>query len=103
MKKFICLLLCIVMCGLCLVGCEDVQIGADLDDYKDEYKPEVRDPLSLNFYIITGDDTASNAMSTVERMINLRLKELYKTTLNINYVTADQYAEKVIAASKSKG
>lgn len=103
MKKFICLLLCIVMCGLCLVGCEDAQIGADLDDYKDEYKPEVRVPLSLNFYIITGDDTASNAISTVERMINLRLKELYKTTLNINYVTADQYAERVITASKSTG
>ncbi len=103
MKKLISLLLCMVMCCLVLVSCDSGEIGADLDDYKNEYSPENRESLTLNFYIITGDDTHSNAISTVSRMINLRLSDLHKTTLNINYVTEDQYVERALAASKSTG
>ena len=103
MKKIISLLLCMIMCCFLLVGCAEEEIGADLDDYKDQYKPIVRDDLSLNLYIITGDDTHSNAISTVSRMINLRLAELYNTTLNIKYLKASEYEAAALAATKSTG
>lgn len=103
MKKIISLLLCMIMCCFLLVGCADEEIGADLDDYKNQYKPDVREDLSFNLYIITGDDTHSNAISTVSRMINLRLNELYKTTLNIKYLKASEYESAALAATKSAG
>lgn len=101
MKKFISLLLCLAMCCLLLVGCADPAIGEDLDDYYNEYTPEERDDLELDFYIIVGEGTSSNALPTVERMINSHLSAKYKTTLDMHFVTADEYEQVALDAATS--
>lgn len=100
MRKIISLLLCLVICCSVLVGCADPVIGEDLEDYLNQYKPEVRDALELDFYIIVGEGTTDPAISTVERMINSYLSEKYSTTLDMHYITADKYAQKAVADAK---
>lgn len=103
MKKIISLLLCLAMCCLLLVGCADPAIGEDLDGYYDQYTPEERDDLELDFYIIVGEGTSNNAFPTVERMINLHLSAKYKTTLDMHFVTAAEYEQVALAAATSNG
>lgn len=103
MKKIICILLCIAMCCFVLVGCADETIGADLDLEDYQYVPEVREAVELDFYIIVGEGTTDHAISTVERMINSRLADLYNTTLDIHYVTESEYVDTVVAAASASG
>lgn len=94
MKRFICLVLSIVFCAITLVGCMNDEIGEDLDKYKEKYHPEVVEELELDFYIVVGEGTTANAISTVGLMVNQHL-EKFKTKLDIHYLSADEYAEKM--------
>ena len=103
MKKIIALFLFLVMSVLLLVGCAEDEIGADLEDYKDKYQPEVREDLVLDFYIVVEEGTTENAIVTVERMINTYLSDLYKTKLDMHYLTADEYEATVTADVNKTG
>lgn len=98
MKKLICLLLCVVMLGCMLVSCgkDDIigQIDEELDKLKDKVPEKVVEEIELDFYIIMEEGTTENARKTVTLMINQYL-EKFKTKLDIHYLTADEYEEKV--------
>ena len=58
MKKFLSILLCLVLVSGMLVSCDDDRIfGSYLPNY-DGYTPEVKEKLTLNLYIITDEETA---------------------------------------------
>ena len=87
-------MLCIVFVAIALVGCMDDEIGADLDKYKENYNPKVVEELELDFYIIVGDGTTTNAMDTVELMVNQHL-EKFKTKLDIHFLSEAEYKSKM--------
>ena len=94
MKKLICLILCLTFALGMLVSCGNDEIGADLDKLKDKVQSEVVNELELDLYVIVGEGTTQNAINTVELMINQHL-EKFKTSLDIHYLTADEYVETV--------
>ena len=94
MKKFISLLLCVAMCCILLVGCVDEPIGSDLEDYEQYRKQDDRSPIELDFYIVS-DTTDLSAKETVAREINAYLFALYETTLDIHFLTSDEYLAKL--------
>ena len=102
MKKFICLVLCIIFAATALVSCADDEIGADLDKYKDKYQPAVVEDMEFDLYIIVGEGTTDNAISTVKLMINQHL-EKFSTTLDIHYTSAEEYYDTVMSASALEG
>ena len=102
MKKILCLLLVVIM-SFMMFSCGDDEIGAELEDLKDYYKPVVRENLELDFYIIVEEGTTENAIITVERMINQYLSDNYKTTLDMHYVTASEYEATVNSAVNAEG
>ncbi len=111
LKKYSALLLCIVLALVALVGCE-TPIG---QYYEEVYKPnkvgvkEEKPEVELDFYIITEfpenyDDAEVKAqhksdLVTVQDNINLHLKEKYKTTLNIHFLSAEEYENTVKSAT----
>lgn len=91
-KKILALLLCIVITCLALVSCDD-EIGTWLDKY--DWEPEVVAKVEFDLYIIVGEGTDDVAMITVSDKINQYLDDKYNTTLNINYISADEYAASI--------
>lgn len=91
MRKIIGLLLCAVMCCLLLVGCAEEDIGADLGGYYDKYQVEVRDRITLDFYIITGDGTTETAITSVTGSINTYLENKYNTSLDVHFIKESDY------------
>ena len=86
MKKLLSLMLCIVLVCLALVGCSEDVIGEYLPNYQTGGVTD--DQIEkLNFYIITGENTSSDAIITVPQNINTYLKEKYHIELNIEYLT----------------
>ena len=86
MKKLLSLMLCIVLVCLALVGCTQDVIGEYLPNYQTGTVTD--DQIEkLNFYIITGESTSSDAIITVPQNINTYLKEKYHIELNITYLT----------------
>ena len=102
MKKIICLLLCAVMCCTLLVGCVDDPVGSDLEEYEQYRKGEDRSAIVLDFYIIS-ETTDASAKETVAREINAYLSSLYKTTLDIHFVTAEEYKSTVATDVNAAG
>lgn len=100
MKKLLSMLLCIVFVCFALVGCAEDVIGEYLENYNNN---KVTDDQieKLNFYIITGNGTSSEAKITVPQNINAYLKDKYKTELVITYCTADEY-ETVLNTAMNK-
>ena len=97
MKKLISLILCMVFVCLALVSCKQEKIGDYLEKYKNNENKD--DALEvLNFYIITGDGTTTDAMTTVPQHINAYVKDKYKVELKIHYFTEAEYQAKVTAA-----
>lgn len=103
MKKFISLLLCIAMCCLLLVSCVDDTIGRDLDEYYERFPVEVREEMELDFYIVVGEGTTAHSINTVKNHVNYHLEDKFKTTLDIHYLTADEYVETTLGAAAAKG
>ena len=102
MKKIISLLLCAVMCCIMLVGCVDDEIGSDLEEYEQYRKGEDRSAIVLDFYIVS-ETTDASAKETVTREINAYLSSLYKTTLDIHFITPDEYKNTVNTDSAAAG
>lgn len=97
MKKLISLILCLVLICLALVGCGKEVIGDYLSHYENTDLTDEQ-VETLNFYIITGDETVRDAKITVEQNINTFLKEKYHIELNIEYFTEDEYRDGVLSA-----
>ena len=102
MKKIISLLLCAVMCCVMLVGCVDDEIGSDLEEYEQYRKGEDRSAIVLDFYIVS-ETTDASAKETVTREINAYLSSLYKTTLDIHFITPDEYKNTINTDSAAAG
>ena len=88
MKKLLSSMLCIVLICFALVGCGKEVIGEYLPHYE---KTKLTDEQveTLNFYIITSDETVKDAKTTVNQNINTYLKEKYHIELNIEYCTVE--------------
>jgi hypothetical protein len=101
MKKLLSLILCIVLVCTTLVGCKQDVIGEFLENYMDK-KTQDTAIETLNFYIITGDETSEEAMTTVPQNINAYIKEKYKIELNIHYFTEAEYQQNLMSAMAEK-
>ena len=99
MKRIVGLLLCISMIVVMLVSCKDDEIGAYRPNY-DGLIPEDKTNEVLDFYIIVGEGTSQNAITTVSMYINQYLEGKFKTTLDIHYLTEAQYEARVMADVK---
>ena len=102
MKRIVGFLLCISMIVVMLVSCKDSEIGSYRPNY-DGLIPEAKTDEVLDFYIIVGEGTSQNAITTVTMYINQYLEIKFKTTLDIHYLTAAQYEASVMADVKRTG
>ena len=98
-KRILSLVLCIALTCLLLVGCTEDVIGSYLDIY--DYEPEKVVKMEFDLYLIVGEATTAPAKTTVQDKINQYLNDKFDTTVNIKYLTADEYAEEVSAAVES--
>ncbi len=98
MKKLICALLALLMMCSALVACDDdinSQANEELKDFG--YVPPVVEEKTLDFYIVCGDETVENAKQTVSNKIKDEFERLYKTSVVMHYISADEYKETVLA------
>lgn len=95
MKRIVGLLLCISMIVVMLVGCTDKEIGSYRPNY-DGLIPEDKQEKVLDFYIIVGEGTSQSAINTVSMYINQYLGDMFKTTLDMHYLTAAEYEARVM-------
>ena len=101
MKKIICLILCLVMtCGM-LIGCDDEEFP-DPSIYPETQSKLER--LTLNLYIVCGDNMAENAkVSVKERIAGYVKTSEHNAVLNVHYVKASEYESTVTAAINNGG
>jgi hypothetical protein len=81
MKKILSLILCLVLaCGM-LVGCDE----NEFPDPNYEEQGSKLELLTLNLYIVCGDDMAENAKVSVQnRIAGYTKTSEYKTILNVH-------------------
>lgn len=101
MKKIWCLILCLILACTVLVGCAEDEIGDYLENYPE--KTETVGKLSLNMYIIVGNNTTENAKTTVKRMISQHTVAEYNTELNVFYIPESEYESTVMTAINNGG
>ncbi len=100
MKKILSAILCLVLATFMLVSCGEDIIGEYLEQYE---KPEVKEKLTYNLYIICEDGTSLNAIKNVQRRIaDYTGSSDMQTTLNVKYFTESEY-ESVILNEKLDG
>ena len=88
-KRLVAFALCFVIIALTLTSCSD---SAGVGDYN--WTPDVIVELEYDLYIITdspSNEVSKSAMKTVNSKINQYIDDKYNTTLNINYISADEY------------
>lgn len=101
MKKMLCLVLCLVMACFTMVACsEDPSDEArkELDKIMENNPIKEVPEMEFDFYIITEEETLaadSGSIATVTSGINDFLSA-YKTTLDIHFLTAEEYEETVL-------
>ena len=96
MRRIVGLLLCISIILVMLVSCTDKEIGSYRPNY-DGLLPKDKSEEVLDFYIIVGEGTSQNAITTVSMYINQYLSDVFKTTLDMHYLTEAEYSAKVMA------
>ena len=106
MRKILSLFLALVIVCLMLTGCSEEFIDKfreDIKQYDDVVLSRERGEIELDFYIICEDATTDRSKEDVERYINLYLNDLYKTTLDIHYLSAAEYEAKALADAAVSG
>lgn len=96
MKKILCLIFCLVCSVFALVSCSDEVVDPVPDHYPSS-ETEVED-VSVDLYIIVGEGTTDNALSTVSRQIAAETLRNYHTEVNVKYLTAAEYEQTVLSA-----
>ncbi len=97
MKRIIGLLLCLVLaCGM-LVSCGEKVIGGHAESLKEQFYIPPEKKISLKLYVVY-DEADDGALKEVERRINALTEADYNTKLDVVYLKADEYDEKVDAA-----
>lgn len=88
MKRLMSLVLCLLMImSMFLVGCGKVE-----DDPTDVVEEEeVRNAITLKFYIITEDVTTSDAKEAMQDAFNTVCRKKYSTQVEFVFCTADEY------------
>ncbi len=84
MKKFISLMLCLLMLVPTLVSCSK-------DEELKTIETATRSAVTLGMYVITGDETTDAASDAVEAAIKTLIKSKYTTNLEIEFITEDEY------------
>ncbi len=100
MKKFLCLILVIIMAVGALVSCEDnlVDEANTLIQQNLDKMPAEASKVALDFYIISGEDSSDYANQTVANKIKDEFEALYNTTVTMHFISADEYDEELLAA-----
>lgn len=94
MKKIFRSVICLLLAMFMLVSCGDEDIGDYITNYD---KPESKERLNYNLYIICDDQTSENAKTTVKLRINDYTKDsALQTALNVVYCTASEYEAKIL-------
>lgn len=104
MKRFLCLLLAIVMTLGVLVSCEDNLIDEAntlLEENSDKKPPEVQ-KVDLDFYIIEGAGSEPDAQRAVANKIKDEFEDRYNTRVTTHFISADQYYDTVVNAHKTR-
>ena len=105
MKKILCTLLCLVLCVCALASCGDPVLG-DVPPSYEPHRPKPIEKITLNMYIICGDETTENAKITVATRIAQETVDKFNTNLVVHYVTAANYAsvleEKTAAGAEDR-
>ncbi len=100
LNKIFALMLFIVCFAVMLVSCtNDGDPQYWLDKYQEMGKgqPEVIETVTLDFYIIKGENMSEDptVIKTVQDMLNQKLDATYHTKLNIKYISEADYAATV--------
>ncbi|MBQ5800701.1 MAG: hypothetical protein IIW20_02350, partial [Clostridia bacterium] len=101
MKKLLCLALCLIMVlSMLLVGCGKEK--TDIGDAPIE-EEEIRNAITLKFYIVTDDITTSDAKEAMQDAFNSVARSKYSTQVEFVFCTADEYkatVDKALEAAK---
>lgn len=96
MKRIVCLLLSLVTAGLFLVSCGEHE-WEDTSKYDDKIVDDTVDDISLDLFIIKGDETVENAEVTVQSKIKTHTASKYHTEVTVHYFTEAEYKAGLIA------
>ena len=100
-KKILLLAISLFALVFCFASCDSGEIGSYLENY--DWEPEVIEDVKIDMYIIVGEGTTENAMTTVRDKINQHLNDKYHTTLNLQYITESEYAAKIADVTSANG
>lgn len=104
MKRILCLILAIASMCMLLVSCNDdilSQAEKALNDFDLEL-PEKEEIITVDFYIIGGDESVNAANLTVANKLNDKFKTDYNTAVDMHYVSANEYRNTVINALRTE-
>lgn len=91
--RIISLILCILMLVPMLASC-----GKKEDDSEDKIVTSARKAETIGMYVITEDETTPEAAQAVEDAINKLVKSKYTTKVDITFLKADEYYDKLEAS-----
>lgn len=91
MKKIICAVLCLIICLFALTSCGEDLIGEVPPSYE-PHRPKPVEKISLNMYIVCGDETTDNAKKTVAQRITQYTEDKFNTNLVVYFVSESDYA-----------
>lgn len=109
-KKIILTALCLIMAVFALASCEEnvfEEAKPALDEINQLYKPVVLEKATVDLYILTGDETTDNSITTVSKriqeLLDDRNNKKFDTTLNIHYIKGSVEDYKAAIADKTSG
>ncbi|MBR2465788.1 MAG: hypothetical protein IKB38_02515 [Clostridia bacterium] len=100
MKKLLCLILSVASVCALLVSCDD-DILSQADDALVEFNYDViaeEEFVTVDFYIIGGEESSVEANHTVSTRLNENFKSEYNTGVQMHYISAEEYKSTVLDA-----
>ncbi|MBR4014496.1 MAG: hypothetical protein IKJ00_09430 [Clostridia bacterium] len=91
-KRLLCLLLCVVMVAACLAGCSKKDDDEAIEDVNKEASESA---MTLSMYLLSEEEVSEEQADKIEAAVNKITKSKFKTQLELNFFTADEYYEKL--------
>ena len=98
MKKFVAIILCILLSALMLASCAGDEYGKVPEHYPDV--DDNNDNIVVNLYMIYDSESDKEALDTVRDRLRERTTVKYGVTVELVFVSEDEYEDKVLEATK---
>ncbi len=98
MKKFLAIFLCVLLSICMLASCGEDEYGKVPDNYPDPKEDD--DNIIVNLYMIYDSESDKAALDTVRDRFRERTTVKYGITVELHFVSEEEYESKVLDATK---